>query len=188
MEKSEQEIIEIKKKYRRHIEKLEKMQLNAFAVSNIRYWYNCLSKLPKSTDLFYDFMLIDAFTTSIIISYGRLFGQGTGTTTLNKADIRKDLIPIHDEIIELRHARYAHHGGHSSIVKKNFIEYVDSSFCLSQEIQIDGWLGAPKHWGALFKWIDEYNYNSIHDILLYLTKETGIEWKFPHGPTPPWIE
>lgn len=188
MEKSELEIKEIKERYKRQIDRLEKMQLNNLAVANIRYWYNRLSYLPKTKDLYDDFMLIDALTTSIIIAYGRLYGQGTGTTVLNKTDIPEHLIPIHNEIIELRHARYAHHGEHPSIITKNNVEYIDSSFIISQEVLIDGWLGAPKHWDALFKWLDEYLYNSIHKILSFLTKETGIEWKMTHGEVPPWIE
>lgn len=131
---------------------------------------------------------MEAFTTSIIIAYGRLFGETKGTIVLKKEDIPSDLLHIHNQIISLRNDRYAHHGKHSTLEKVINIEYVDSSIIVSQEIQINFWLGAPKEWAPLFKWLDEHMYTTLDKTLKFLTKETGIEWKSLHGEAPPWIE
>lgn len=48
MEKSPQEIEEIKQKYKPQIDRMDKMLLNKYSIANIRYWYACLSYFPKS--------------------------------------------------------------------------------------------------------------------------------------------
>jgi len=101
MSKSEREIQDILEEYQAHIERLNMMLLNMFAVSNIRYWYRCLSHFKKSPNLHEDIMQMDALTTSIVISYGRLFGKGTNTTMLNERVIPEPLRQIHKSIIDL---------------------------------------------------------------------------------------
>lgn len=186
MEKSEQKINEIKQKYKYQIDRLDKLILNLYAVSNIRYWYDVLSKIPIAQDYHY-LMQIEAFTTSIIISYGRLFGETNGTIPLDKKIIPKEFVFIHDEIMNLRNERYAHHGKHATIQKDPNIQFVDSRFFISPEIQIDFCFGAPKHWASLFEWLDNYMHKTIHDLLTFLTNETKTEWIFPNGPKPSWI-
>lgn len=188
MNLSDKEITQIKEKYRFQIDRLDKMMLNMYAVSNIRYWYDNLSNIPVSENHHRDFMLIEALTTSIVISYGRLFGETNGTITLDKKHIPKNLIPVHQQIIDLRNERYAHHGKHSSVEKNISIKNLDSAFIVLPDINIGFWMGAPKHWAPLFKWLDEYLYNTTQKILSFLTRETGIEWKMTHGETPPWIK
>lgn len=188
MEKSEQEITEIKEKYQRQIDQMSKMLLNMYAVANIRFWYSCLRNFRKSGDIDSDLKQMDAFATSIIISYGRIFTGAQGAKKLNDNIIPFDLLPVHKQIIDLRHAKYAHHGELSTFEKDLQVEYIDSSFIITPKLEVEFCLGAPKEWAPLFEWLDEFMYNNIHDMLASLTKETGIEWKFPHGPTPPWIE
>ncbi len=188
MEKSEQEINDIKQRYKPQIDRMDKMLLNIYSIANIRFWYACLSHFRKSEDIHQDIMQMEAFATSIIIAYGRLFGETKGTIVLKKEELPKDLLPVHNQIISLRNNRYAHHGEHSTLEKKTKIDYIDSTIIVSQEIQIDFWLGAPKEWGQLFKWLDAHMYNTLHKTLDYLTKETGIEWKSIHREPPPWIE
>ncbi|RKF37187.1 hypothetical protein BCY89_05930 [Sphingobacterium siyangense] len=188
MEKSQLEINEIQQKYSKQIEQMRKMLLNMYAVSNIRFWYSCLSNFRKSDDMFKDIMQMDAFATSIIISYGRIFGKGTGTTKLEEKIIPLDLLNIHNEIIDFRHAKYAHHGELSSFERDIEIHYVDSSFIIDPKLEVGVWLGAPKKWAPLFEWLDGYMYDTFQAKLASLTKETGIEWKFPHGPAPSWIK
>lgn len=50
MNKNDKEIEAIKEKYHKQIEKMGKMILNMYAVSNIRFWYSCLKNFRKSDD------------------------------------------------------------------------------------------------------------------------------------------
>ncbi|PUV24380.1 hypothetical protein [Sphingobacterium athyrii] len=187
MEKSENEINEILAKHKKQIEQMGKMLLNIYAIANIRFWYSCLANFRKSDDMQKDILQMEALTTSIIVSYGRIFGKGTGTTVLKEQIIPTELMIVHKEIIDLRHAKYAHHGELSTLEKGIEVNYVDSSFMITPKFEIGIWLGAPKHWAPLFEFLDGYMYESLHNTLTHLTMETGVEWKFPHGPTPSWI-
>lgn len=187
MEKSEQEIKEILSKHSKQIRQLNKMLLNIYTISNIRFWYSCLANFRKSEDISKDILQMEAFTTSIVISYGRIFSGGTGTTTLNDKIIPGFLIPIHQEIIDLRHGKYAHHGEHSFFEKNIEVSYIDNSFTITPKIEVEFCLGAPKKWAKLFEWLDAYMYDTVQNTLLYLSSSTGVEWKFPNGPVPSYI-
>ncbi|WP_286850695.1 MULTISPECIES: hypothetical protein [Sphingobacterium] len=188
MKKPGAEIDDILQKYKKHIGLIEKMILNMHTIANIRYWYAYLSKFPLSDIQHQDIMEMEAFTTSIIVSYNRLFGQGTGTTVMKTNLLPANLLPIHDEIIELRNARYAHHGEHSTIDKVVNTEFIDSLFIVTPKIEFTFCFGAPKHWNALFQWWDDHMYKVLHERLDFLSKETGFKWETPCGPPPPWID
>lgn len=187
MEKSEEEIKEILSKHSKQIEQINKMLLNMYSISNIRFWYSCLSNFRKSEDVNRDILQMEALTTSIIISYGRIFGVGTGSTILNDKIIPDILFPIHKEIINLRHSRYAHHGEDSFLEKAIDVSYDGSSFVIIPKLEIGFWLGAPKKWADLFEWLDGYMYDKVQNTIKSLSSKTGIEWKFPHGSTPLYI-
>ncbi|RKF37661.1 hypothetical protein BCY89_27675 [Sphingobacterium siyangense] len=187
MNKNDKEIEAIKEKYHKQIEKMGKMILNMYAVSNIRFWYSCLKNFRKSDDQARDLFEMEAFVTSIIVSYGRLFGKGSGSSKLEDDIIRPDLRSVHEKLINLRHAKYAHHGELSAFYKDLQLEYIDNTFIINPKIEIEFCLGAPKEWEPLFEYLSNYMYDFIHNILNKLTEETGIQWKFPHGPAPSWI-
>lgn len=179
---------EILKKNKKQIEQLNKMILNMYAIHNIRYWYSLLSNFPISDNQMEDIMQIEAFTTSITVAYGRLFGEGQGETTkLQKKDLPEDLLSIHDEIINLRHGRYAHHGNDPSIDKSTSIEYSDGRFLVNLSLEIGFYMGAPKTWKSLFEWLDGYMYTSLYKKLDSLTESTGFKWEIDIKPPPRWI-
>lgn len=178
--------IKIKEEHSAEISQIEKMVLNMAAVSSIRYWYHRLSNFKATKDAFNDIREIDALTTSIIIAYGRLFGKGDGSTKIRVKDIPEPLRSTHDEIIDFRHARYAHHGKHNSIkirVEVNFNESEDC-FVITPNLNFGLYLGAPSHWGPLFEWLDLHNYNALQNKLNHLKKKTGVTWTINKGPTP----
>lgn len=141
------------------------MLLNINTLSNIRFWYSCLSNFKKTKDINSDVLQMEALVTSIVMSYGRIFGRGTGSTILNDKIIPDFLLPIHKEIIDMRHGRYAHHDEQSFLEKDIDVNYEDDSFILTPRLEIGFWLGAPKNWAELFKWLDEYMYNTIQDTI-----------------------
>jgi hypothetical protein len=187
MQKSEQEINKILNDNSKQIEQINKMLLNMNAVSNIRFWCSCLSNFRKSKELNDDILKMEAFTTSIVISYGRIFGSGAESNKLKEKIIPENLFPVHKEIIDLRNGRYAHHGEHSFFEKCTDITYVDYAFVINPKIEVGFWFGISKKWEELFEWLDGYMYDTMHKTLLSLSDKTGVEWKFPNGPAPLYI-
>lgn len=115
------------------------------------------------------------------------FGESKGTTQLQKSSIPEHLQEIHQNIIDLRHGRYAHHGDHETIETRSEIKFNGSSFIVTPSMQFIFCLGAPKEWAPLFQWLDEHMHEMLHKKLDFLTKQTGIKWEIPNGPAPEWI-
>lgn len=131
---------------------------------------------------------MDAFTTSIIISYGRLFGDGEGATKLKRENVPEIVRHVHDDIINLRHGRYAHHGKHETIETRLGIQTSGSSIFINPSINFLVCLGAPKEWAPLFQWLDGHMHEMLNKRLDLLTNKTGIKWEIQDGPPPHWIE
>lgn len=106
MKLTDNEVKEILDQNSKRIEGIEKMALNVYAIHNIRYWYSHLLNFPVSQNRLQDMMQIEAYTTSISVAYGRLFGEGQGKVTkLERNILPEEYLHIHDEIINLRHGR-----------------------------------------------------------------------------------
>lgn len=187
MKKTEQEIQQILSKYNKQILQINKMLLNMYDISNIRFWCSLLSSFRKSEDLYRDILEMEALVNTIVMSYGRLFGEGKGSTILNANIIPEIHLSVHREIIDLRHGRYAHHGERSFLEKDVDVKYQNCSFIIVPKIEIGFYLGSPKNWHKLFEWLDGHMYNTIKNKLESLSKKSGVEWKFPHGPAPSYI-
>ena len=91
------------------------------------------------------------------------------------------------QIIELRHTKYAHHGGHESIEPKLELDFRGECINVIPNLEILVCFGAPKEWGPLLEWIDGYMHETIAKQLSLLTDKTGIEWKMPDGDAPRWV-
>jgi len=187
MDKTEEEIRELVSNNLTHVDRLKKMALNLHSVSCIRFWYWRLGNFYKSSDLHEDIMEMDALTTSIVISYGRLFGTGEGTTKLKNNIVPPPLEIIHNNIITLRNTKYAHHGNHESIEAKVEISFNGLSLEVIPNLEFGIYLGAPKDWAPLFEWLDNHMHETITKHLSFLTKTTGIEWDMPYGDAPRWV-
>jgi len=187
MSRTEQEIKELTQKYQPEIDRLNKMLLNIHSVACIRYWYWRLGNFVQSPYLHEDLMMMDSLTTSIVMSYGRLFSSGNGSTKLSYNIIPPAFELVHDDIIKLRNTKYAHHGGHESIDSKLEIDFKAECISVIPNLEIIVCLGAPKEWGPLLEWLDTYMYETIAKQLSLLTEKTGIEWNMPSGDAPRWV-
>jgi hypothetical protein len=187
MSKTDQEIKDLSQKYQSEIDRLNRMLLNIHSVACIRYWYWRLGNVVQSSYIHEDLMMMDALTTSIVMSYGRLFSSGSGSTKLSNRIIPREFKLLHEDIIRLRNTKYAHHGGHESIDSK--LELVFKGECISviPNLEIIVCLGAPKEWGALFEWLDTHMHETIAKQLSLITEKTGIEWNMPNGDAPRWV-
>ncbi|MGJ1417536.1 MULTISPECIES: hypothetical protein [Sphingobacterium] len=175
-------------KYRKDIEQLNKMLLNMYALSSIRYWYSRLDSFNDKSNYQESLLMLEGLTTSIVISYGRIFQSGNGATTLSRSIIPAELRKVHDYILLLRNKKYAHHEKHNSIEAKIELKYVDSTISVDANIQMVFCWGAPREWKPLFKWLDEYFYTNIHKQLDRLTNMTGVRWDIPNIEKPYWID
>lgn len=188
MELSENEVKEIFKQNFKQIKSIEKMALNYFTLHNIRYWYSLLFNYSVAEITINELLQIEALTTSISIAYGRLFGKNeAGTKKLEHDIIPKEFSLAHNEIINLRHKRYAHHGEDSAISKSVKPQYIGGRFKIELNIEIGFYYGAAKHWAPLFAWLDKYMYETLHKNIESLTQKTGYIWEMPNGPAPKWV-
>ncbi|WP_042955291.1 hypothetical protein [Pseudomonas sp. G5(2012)] len=180
------DIENIKHEYRRDIAKFQKMLRVMHSISDIRYIYSYLSNLE--VNISHEFiMLSEALTTSLVIGYGRLFTETDGVTRLNSELIPENIKPLHEQIMGLRHERYAHHGDHESVSTNIDIKLNDGSITVNSNLEYVLCLGAPKEWAPLFKWLDEHIWEKAHAELEKLSKKTGLQWEMPSGPAPYWI-
>ena len=187
MSGTKEEIQELINKHQPDIDRLDKMLLNIYSVACIRFWYWRLGNFEKSPRLHEDLMTMDALTTSIVMSYGRLFSSGNGSTKLNNDVIPSSFKLVHQHIINLRNTKYAHHDGHESIESKVEIDIQEEYINVIPNLNFLVCLGAPKEWGALFEWLDNYMYEIMEKQLSHLTKQTEIKWNFPERDPPRWI-
>jgi hypothetical protein len=67
----------------------------------------------------------EMLTTAFVVTYARLFVSGKGGG-MSRDQIPAHLQTVHDDIIDLRHQRYAHNGGHKRLV-------VASNFCSTKQ-------------------------------------------------------
>ena len=188
MELSEIEVKEILKKNSRQIKSIEKMALNYYSLYSIRYWYSLLSNYPISGFTIEDLLQIDALTASISVAYGRLFGKAkAGTTKLDDDILPEMYLSAHNEIINLRHRKYAHHGEDSALSKSVNPEYINGKFTIELNVEVGFYFGAAKHWAPLLAWLDEYMNETLRKNIDSLTKKTGYVWEMPNGPAPKWV-
>lgn len=181
------EVNEILARNSAHVDRLQKMILNLHSVACIRFWYWRLGNFQSSSNLHEDIMEMDALTTAIVMSYGRLFATTERTTKLKNEVVPTSLESVHKNIIDLRNMKYAHHGNHDSIDAKVEIRFNGTSLEVAPNLELGIYFGAPKHWAPLFEWLDQYMYETISNHMSFLTKQTGIEWKIPLSEPPRWV-
>ncbi|WP_157969048.1 hypothetical protein [Tropicimonas sp. IMCC34011] len=129
----------------------------------------------------------DVLTTAFIVTYARLFASGNGAIKLSKSDIPNHLKSVHDEIMDLRHKRYAHNDVHQTVSTKIEVIFNDDGFLLRPQISIGLCLGGRDEWRELIAFIDAHVHERLFKILDRLTRKTGYKWSFPSGPAPGWI-
>ncbi|MBW4962945.1 hypothetical protein [Sulfitobacter sp. CW3] len=129
----------------------------------------------------------EVLTTAFIVTYARLFASGNGAVKLSKTDIPEHLRPVHQDIMDLRHQRYAHNGTHKTINSGIELHFDDDGFKVSMQMRLGFFLGGRNEWEELITFIDAHMHESLMKILRRLERKTGYEWTFPEGPRPDWV-
>ncbi|NIG74061.1 hypothetical protein F3J34_10685 [Klebsiella sp. Ap-873] len=152
-------------------------------VSSLGYIYHRLRTAefkPTMEAVFEQEML----TTAFVVTYSRLFVDGKGASGISRKKVPLHLRAIHDELINVRHERYAHNGGHKSLQSAIEISFDDQEVNVSLKLGFELHLGGRNEWHELVKFINEYTADQLQKILERLKVKTGYEWKFPMGGDP----
>jgi hypothetical protein len=119
---------------------------------------------------------MEAYLTTISVSYGQLFVESKGARVLKKKLIPKHLWGTHDEVIALRNERYAHHGDHITTEPAlEFFVYESEVFTkLHWRSNIPN--GTPPNWKDLFLWVNGFLKESFQKQMAYMSQASGKEW------------
>ena len=129
----------------------------------------------------------ELLTTAFVVTYSRLFVSGNGGSGVSRDEIPAHLQGIHDDIIDIRHKRYAHNGGHETIASGIKIDFDDTEVRVNLQMSLGFYMGGRNEWGELITFIDGHMHERLQKILGRLKAKTGYEWKFPNGPGPDWV-
>jgi hypothetical protein len=120
----------------------------------------------------------ETLTTAFVVTYSRLFVSRNGGGGVSRDQIPGHLRSIHDDIIEIRHKRYAHHGGHESIDTGLQIDFDDAQFRVSLQMSFGFYVGGRNEWKELVIFLDALMHERLYKILGRLKDKTGYEWTF----------
>ncbi|WDA11592.1 hypothetical protein [Paracoccus marcusii] len=135
-----------------------------------------VSETDASIDAYRRVMDMEAFTTIIVISYGRLFTESKGAPVFKRKLIPEHLLPVHDKIISLRHERYAHHGDHETVAARLGLYVTEHEVKTTIHWNATVHDGVPPQWLELFQWLNNYIKGSFSKQLEYLNT-TGKRWE-----------
>jgi hypothetical protein len=128
----------------------------------------------------------DMLTLAFVTTYFRLIDGGLGSGVSRKA-LPAELRPVHDNIVELRHKRYAHNVGHDTISGNLVVGFEGGKFDLSVNFKMGFHVGGAIEWEPLVIFLDGLMISRLQKQLAKLRKKTGREWSFPSGPPPKWV-
>lgn len=177
----------IEQEFAKDIARLNRMTNNFFSLNVAEYAFDRLSALPPTPNSI-EFMLeVEALTTGLVTSYGRLFTSSDGSIKLKDDIVPDHLRPVHDEIMDFRNRRYAHHGAHPSITTSTTLSAEDQEIVLDQQMSFEFRVGVAAHWGPLIVWLREYLHDRIQSELQYLSSKSGFVWRMRQGAPPSWV-
>jgi len=162
-----------------HVNRLRKTVANLVTVQHILYFYQRLQERSHDNQALISkdwVMDSEAFMTTIVMSYGRLFSESKGAPVFKKKIIPKHLHSVHDEIITLRNERYAHHGNHETTAAEIELFVFETKVEMKLHLRSSLYYGVVPHWGELFDWFSEFLKESFTKQLKYLSETSGKEW------------
>lgn len=181
------DIPRLEEEYANDIARLNRMTNNIFSLNVAEYAFDRLSALPPTPNSM-EFMLeVEALTTGLVTSYARLFTSSDGSIKLKDDIVPGHLRPVHDEMMDFRNRRYAHHGAHPSITTSTTLSAEGQEIVLDQQMSFEFRVGVAAHWGPLIAWLREYLHDRIQSELQYLSSKSGFVWRMRQGPPPSWI-
>ncbi len=129
----------------------------------------------------------EMLTTAFVVTYARLFVSGNGGSGVSRDQIPVHLRAVHDDILDIRHQRYAHNGGHKTTGSGIQIDFDDAEVRVNLGMSLGFYVGGRNEWEELVTFLDAHMHERLQKILGRLKAKTGLEWTFPVGPAPDWV-
>ena len=129
------------------------------------------------------FLELEMLITAFVVTYARLHhgGQQSG---FSRNSLPEKLRSIHDEVIDLRNKRFAHHDEHDSVSSALEIFHEGSRFEVKFGISFGFYVGGRTEWPDLVKSVEALYNESIEKLLKRLKQKTGHDWGLQEGPPP----
>lgn len=156
-------------------------------VSSLHYIFDRLrgAPLPVATS---DLMEQEMLTTAFIVTYGRLYASGQGTSGFARKDLPSNLKDAHDEIIRLRNKRYAHNDRDETVSSQISFTYTHQRCEIHPTSNLRFYVGGRDEWLDLCVFINEKLYDRLQKVMHRLKDKTGCDWVFPTGLLPDWVK
>lgn len=178
MEELEKRGLEIVTKHEAELDRLDRFTKIGLTISEIKYILERLKQMGpwKRSELTQEVLYETiSLLTALSVTYGRLFAQGDATK-INRKDIPQEWRGIHDELIELRNKRFAHHDSHHSIKTDLDFDFDGRSFVVYPRIKIQIPQEVPEKTEELINWISDHMKERTAKVLERLSRESGCEW------------
>lgn len=133
------------------------------------------------------FLELEMLITAFVVTYVRLHhgGQQSG---FSRDSLPEKLRSVHDEVIDLRNKRFAHHDEHDSVSSALEIFHDDNRFEVKFGISFGFYVGGRTEWPDLVKSVEALYNERIEKLLARLKQKTGHDWALQQGPPPEDLE
>jgi hypothetical protein len=92
--------------------------------------------------------------------------------------------PFHDQVVDLRNKRFAHHDEHHSVSNALEVAFEDNRFEIKFGISLGYHIGGAKEWPDLVNSVEAIYLDRIDKLLTRLKLKTGHDWALQSGPAP----
>lgn len=167
----------------KELDQLERYANIGLAIAEMRHISKRLGEMGPWAPDEIDMDVVDEITalqTALAIVYGRLFVNGV--VKLDHNDVPPELKPYHDGIMELRHERFAHHGGHESIEISLELEFDGNSMIVFQRANMKFVMGKLEGIDQLLDWLSEHMRERSAKVLERMSAKSGVEWQLALPP------
>jgi hypothetical protein len=129
------------------------------------------------------FLELEMLITAFVVTYARLYhgGQQSG---FSRDSLPENLRSVHDEVIDLRNKRFAHHDEHDSVSSALEIFHEDKRFEIKFGISLGFYVGGRTEWADLVQSVEALYNDRIDKLLARLKLKTGHDWALQSGPAP----
>ncbi|WP_404424204.1 hypothetical protein [Thalassospira australica] len=118
----------------------------------------------------------DTLILAFVTTYARLV-EGGIASGISRGKLPNHLRTVHDEVMELRHKRYAHNAGHNSLGGSLDVQFDSQKFEVGIKYMIGFQVGGALEWDPLVDAIEELMFDRLEKQLHRLGKKTGRKWQ-----------
>lgn len=170
----------------KELKNIERIANSFPAMVSLRHIYDRLSVAPFNPTM--DAVLDhDMLTSAFAITYVRLQEGGIGSGFSRDA-LPKHLRKVHDDLLEVRRARFAHHAGHDSIGVNLELQYQNKEFDIRLAFRIGMHVQGALEWKELVEFIENLLHTRLEKQLDRMQEKTGYVWRLDKQPPAEEVE